>query len=732
MATFGRRTGSRGDPPEARFLHEGMDFKAKILGETPVPAARGERMCYDALKTLKSRVRLTGKHKQRIVINISTDGVKVREEKTEEELQHHRIAQISFVSHDPTDSRAFALICGSEPTGYTLHGFKTEKNASSVTGTIKELFQLVYKYKREVTRKQVNENQDQSPAASVPQQQTASPQSQPPPPQPPPPFATTAASPSVTENHSRRNMDESTNEDIFSDLATIRAQAAQKKTEQQQQQGQQQQQQQPTNPSPFDAVFHTTDNRQKADLGLIASLGDELFGESLYQVPTNKAASANVFGGFNSGTQQSSSINDWNEVAADLDQIAKELEPKKSNTPPFPLSNVVSDPFAPAASNQPASFNSFSATTTKTTASDAFGSASSFGGTNFGGSSQTAADPFSDPFGAPVPKEATTSGSGEDPFAVSTASSAPPKASNDSKGPRQSNDDRFAALRALADEDVKLGYDPFASSTDPFESTRIETKTTTDPFAVSSSTTKTATTKATADPFGSSSFGPQPSVSSASSVNDPFAAFAVMSPAQPNAGSTPAPATAATAAFAPPSFATPSDPFSDPFSSQSATTTTTTTTSDPFASVKPSSAGNVTSAFDFASSQSSADPFASQTSQVKRASTGNDAAAAAAAVKPTTDPFASVSAQANNQINQSSSLESDPFAAFDSPAQVRRPTASSATNDPFSTLNASTNPFASGSAATTALSPVNPFAQYQQSSPSNPFASPSSSAFGFG
>ena len=472
------------------------------------------------------------------------------------------------------------------------------------------------------------------------------------------------------------------------------------------------------------------------------------------KVPTNKAASANVFGGFNSGTQQvcvnmicrtdgsiyvlgfqSSSINDWNEVAADLDQIAKvtttlplpslrmnffstqELEPKKSNTPPFPLSNVVSDPFAPAASNQPASFNSFSATTTKTTASDAFGSASSFGGTNFGASSQTAADPFSDPFGAPVPKEATTSGSGEDPFAVSTASSAPPKASNDSKGPWQSNDDRFAALRALADEDVKLGYDPFASSTDPFESTRIETKTTTDPFAVSSSTTKTATTKATADPFGSSSFGPQPSVSSTSSVNDPFAAFAVMSPAQPNAGSTPAPATAATAAFAPPSFATPSDPFSDPFSSQSATTTTTTTTSDPFASVKPSSAGNVTSAFDFASSQSSADPFASQTSQVKRASTGNDAAAAAA-VKPTTDPFASVSAQANNQINQSSSLESDPFAAFDSPAQVRRPTASSATNDPFSTLNASTNPFASGSAATTALSPVNPFAQYQQSSPS--------------
>lgn len=46
----------------------------------------------------------------------------------QEVLKTFLIHRISFISHDPGDSRVFALIDGvQEETGYTLHAFKSEK-----------------------------------------------------------------------------------------------------------------------------------------------------------------------------------------------------------------------------------------------------------------------------------------------------------------------------------------------------------------------------------------------------------------------------------------------------------------------------------------------------------------------------------------------------------------------------------------------------------------------------
>ena len=64
-----------GDDHETRFLNEGIDFKAKVrtcveilalpfcrlgfgcfvkvVGDAVVPVARGEKMCYDTLRSLK-------------------------------------------------------------------------------------------------------------------------------------------------------------------------------------------------------------------------------------------------------------------------------------------------------------------------------------------------------------------------------------------------------------------------------------------------------------------------------------------------------------------------------------------------------------------------------------------------------------------------------------------------------------------------------------------------------
>lgn len=66
----------------ARFLGDGVSFKAKLIGILEVSEARGDRMCQEALADLKMAIRAAGEHKQRININIAIDGLRLRDEKT--------------------------------------------------------------------------------------------------------------------------------------------------------------------------------------------------------------------------------------------------------------------------------------------------------------------------------------------------------------------------------------------------------------------------------------------------------------------------------------------------------------------------------------------------------------------------------------------------------------------------------------------------------------------------
>ena len=63
-------------------MGDGMNFKAKLIGILEVNEARGDRMCQEALAELKVVVRVAGEHKQRIVINIAIDGLRLKDERT--------------------------------------------------------------------------------------------------------------------------------------------------------------------------------------------------------------------------------------------------------------------------------------------------------------------------------------------------------------------------------------------------------------------------------------------------------------------------------------------------------------------------------------------------------------------------------------------------------------------------------------------------------------------------
>jgi len=80
-------------------------FKGKLIGVLEVQEARGDRMCQDALQELKTAIKASGEHKQRILIHIAVDGLKIRDEKTGDCLYHHPVHKISFIAQDMSDSR---------------------------------------------------------------------------------------------------------------------------------------------------------------------------------------------------------------------------------------------------------------------------------------------------------------------------------------------------------------------------------------------------------------------------------------------------------------------------------------------------------------------------------------------------------------------------------------------------------------------------------------------------
>ncbi|XP_050537524.1 protein disabled isoform X2 [Daktulosphaira vitifoliae] len=140
-----------------RFMGDGVSFKAKLIGILEVSEARGDRMCQEALFDLKVAIRAAGEHKQRITINVAIDGLKLRDEKTGDCLYHHPIHKISFIAQDMVDSRAFGYIFGSPDTGHRFFGIKTDKAASQVVVTMRDLFQTVFELKKqeiEMTRQQ--------------------------------------------------------------------------------------------------------------------------------------------------------------------------------------------------------------------------------------------------------------------------------------------------------------------------------------------------------------------------------------------------------------------------------------------------------------------------------------------------------------------------------------------------------------------------------------------------
>ncbi|CAF0867441.1 unnamed protein product [Rotaria sordida] len=148
-----------------KFEGNGIQFKCKIIGMEYLPIDRDERVCLESMFKLKVVVRARGEHKQKIQLILTMNGIKIVDELTKVEIAKHELVRISFVTMDPSDSRAFGYIYNTSDDRHQFWAIRTERSAVVTVLALKELFEIVYQRIKNSEKTETQTNQTISTSA---------------------------------------------------------------------------------------------------------------------------------------------------------------------------------------------------------------------------------------------------------------------------------------------------------------------------------------------------------------------------------------------------------------------------------------------------------------------------------------------------------------------------------------------------------------------------------------
>ncbi|GAB0091256.1 low density lipoprotein receptor adapter protein 1 [Sergentomyia squamirostris] len=122
--------------------HEDLDdgsepatFNVKYLGSTVIDAARSEDATAEAVKTVISTAKASGKKLQRINLAVSPKGIEVYDPVSGETQQQVSVYRISYCSADATHDHVFAFVSSVEQRDASVSSFGESSSSSSASST---------------------------------------------------------------------------------------------------------------------------------------------------------------------------------------------------------------------------------------------------------------------------------------------------------------------------------------------------------------------------------------------------------------------------------------------------------------------------------------------------------------------------------------------------------------------------------------------------------------------
>ncbi|XP_012261391.1 low density lipoprotein receptor adapter protein 1-like isoform X1 [Athalia rosae] len=127
------------DPAEATFT-------LKYLGSTLVETPSSEEATAEAIKTIITMAKASGKKLQRVSLAVSLRGIRMTDVATEEDQLQVSIYRISYCSADATHDHVFAFIATNLNETMECHAFLCPKRkmAQTVTLTVAQAFNTAY------------------------------------------------------------------------------------------------------------------------------------------------------------------------------------------------------------------------------------------------------------------------------------------------------------------------------------------------------------------------------------------------------------------------------------------------------------------------------------------------------------------------------------------------------------------------------------------------------------
>ncbi|XP_012289105.1 low density lipoprotein receptor adapter protein 1 [Orussus abietinus] len=135
--------GGGGAPEEAEAE---ATFTLKYLGSTLVEAPSSEEATAEAIKTVITMAKASGKKLQRVSLAVSLKGIRMTDLATEDEQLQISIYRISYCSADATHDHVFAFIATNLNETMECHAFlcPKRKTAQTVTLTVAQAFNTAY------------------------------------------------------------------------------------------------------------------------------------------------------------------------------------------------------------------------------------------------------------------------------------------------------------------------------------------------------------------------------------------------------------------------------------------------------------------------------------------------------------------------------------------------------------------------------------------------------------